>query len=182
MFLLVSGCHVATGRPILNSVIFRGNNSIMRYRTALLFMYYSSTTYQFLDSCSDAPAHFIPHRFAFQCSDPCSLLYSLHKPFYVAVGFCPPWCDFPVLEPFFLWVFFKFMAVERWTVIRFDLLWHSICVKHPFEHRYGCLFASGSHESDHWVSGILTVEYEGEVSFSHRPSKIHADLIPRSLR
>ena len=30
--------------------------------------------------CFYSPVHFIPHRFAFQSSDPNGLLYSLHKP------------------------------------------------------------------------------------------------------
>ena len=42
----------------------------------------------------------------------------------IAVGFCPSGCHFPVLEPLLLRVFFKFMTVEGWSVIWFDLFWH----------------------------------------------------------
>ena len=131
--------------------------------------------------CSDSSAHFIPHRFAFQCGDPCGLLYSLHKPLHVTIGFCPPGCYFPVLEPLLFCVFFKFMAVEGRSVIRFDLFRHSVCVEHPPEYRDGCLFACGCHEFNSWVSGVLTIEYDGEVSISHWSAKVHAELVPWSV-
>ena len=90
-----------------------------------------------------SPLQFIPHRFDFQRSDPSDLLYSLHKPFYIAVCFCPSGCHLTVLKPLLLGVFFKFMAVERWSVIWFDFFLHPICVEHPPDYRYCCFHALG---------------------------------------
>ena len=126
--------------------------------------------------CPDSPLHFIPHRFDFQRSDPSGLLYSLHKPFYIAVCFCPSRCHLTVLKPLLLRVFFKFMAVEGWSVIWFDLFLHPICVEHPPDYRYCCFLALGLLEFNHWVSGILRVEYEGDVTTRHWSAKVHAEF------
>ena len=69
------------------------------------------------------------------------------------------------------------VKVEGQSVIWFDFFWHSICVEHPLECRYCCFLARGPHEFNHWVSGILTVEYEGEVTTRHWSAKLRHRMV-----